>query len=88
MREDYEYLAQNPAFVSGRVLASRADPGTYFHITHWTSLEALQQAIQDPEVQRIFGQLNLSGPLESHLSDAVVFAADGQVYPGANRDSR
>jgi hypothetical protein len=89
MREDYEYLVKNPAFLEGRVVSARGAPGTYFHITHWASLEKIQEAGQDPEIKRIFGQLQLSEPLESHLCDAVVFARGGRVYVGASlKDGR
>jgi quinol monooxygenase YgiN len=81
MAEDYAYLAANhPAFLQGRVVASDAQPGTYFHITHWASQEAFAAAGQDPEIKRILGGLPLSQPLEGHPGRAVVWAADGAVH--------
>jgi quinol monooxygenase YgiN len=83
MVADYEYLAQNPAFLSARLVACRVEPGTYFHITHWASEGDLAAAGQDPEIKRILSGLPLAAPLEPHRGDAVVWAAGGTVHGGA-----
>ncbi|MEA2330431.1 MAG: hypothetical protein QOH58_569 [Thermoleophilaceae bacterium] len=79
MVEDYEHLATNSAFIEGRLIASVGEPGTYFHVTHWSSAEALAEAAQDPVVKRIFGGLPLAAQPEGHRGSVVVSVAGGTV---------
>jgi quinol monooxygenase YgiN len=85
MVEDYEYLAKNPAFLHGRLIASENNAGTYFHVTHWASREEFAAAGQDPEIKRILSGLPLAAPLDGNRGDVVVWAGDGAVSrPGAD----
>lgn len=85
MEQDYQVLSRNPAFLEGRLVRC-AEPGTYLHITHWASADALTEAGQDPEVKRILAQLPLAGPREAHRGDIVMRAQGARVVRTTGKD--
>jgi len=80
MRHDYDFIAADPALVSATLLASRTEPNTWFHATHWASAEALAKTVEHPTVREIFASLPLISPPTSHQCDARIVAAQGNVH--------
>lgn len=78
MEQDYLVLSRNPAFLEGRLVRC-PEPGTYLHITHWLSADALTDASQDPEVKNVLAQLPLASPREAHRGDIVMRAQGARV---------
>jgi hypothetical protein len=79
LRDDYEYLARNPDFISGTLLESTVEPGRFFHITRWRTPDAFAEAREDPEIRRILDALPAGTFESSHPSVALLVAHDGYV---------
>jgi quinol monooxygenase YgiN len=76
--DDYAYLRDAyPDFISGRLVRSTSDEGLFFHITEWTSIEALAAARSDPHVGALFAQVPGHVFMDSHACLPIVDAEEG-----------
>jgi hypothetical protein len=82
MEEDYRLLRGFDAFLGGRLVRCHGGDA-YLHITQWSSPAALSEAMQDPEVRRIFARLPLASAPEPYRGEVVIEAtATGPARAG------
>lgn len=75
--EDYAYLRSTyPEFLRGRCVESTTEAGAFFHLTEWTSQDAMARARQDPFVLEIFSRVPAHLVVGSHVCVPIVDSSE------------
>ncbi|TDB78123.1 antibiotic biosynthesis monooxygenase [Micromonospora sp. KC723] len=72
-QEACDYMAKQPGHIRQRLVRSDSEPGVYFAISEWESVEAYRRLATIDELVEIFGQvISLTEPRDPSKDKIVV----------------